>query len=110
MVIQLIKRCSSSDTFSSELESPCQSEVGSFEQNFGNDLQIRCENCRDLNPHCLPETEESVVITLAEAQRSRDAGCKFCRLLCETYAYYYRKSDVDWPDFRFKLAIDLDDQ
>lgn len=118
MAIQILKRYSSSEVSLPELKHLCQSEVYSQdfeylpssefflpEQSSGSDSQIRCKNCHDFNPYYLLETAQPLVTTLAEAQRSRDAGCKFCRLLCETPAHYYRTNDKDWPDFRFELRF-----
>jgi hypothetical protein len=67
--------------------------------------QTPCENCQDLHPSYLPEPTQRLETTLVEVQRSRDAGCKFCHLLCETCAYYHQTNDVDRPNFRFQLMF-----
>lgn len=118
MPIQILKRCSSSEVSLPELKYLYGSEVHSrgseylpssesflLEQCSDCESQTRCKNCHDFNPYYLPEAAQPLVTTLAEVQQSRDAGCKFCHLLFETYTYYYRTNDEDWPDFRFKLSF-----
>jgi hypothetical protein len=75
------------------------------EQNINFELHAPCRNCHDLNPDLLAELKGSLSTTLAEVKESKENGCQFCRLLYETYNYYYQANDHDWPNFRFTLNI-----
>jgi hypothetical protein len=64
-----------------------------------------CKACSDLNPDLFEEINTSVTTNLVTVKESNKSGCKFCRMVYETYNYYYQTNNQDWSDFRFAMEF-----